>query len=115
MGRKKNKKYQQTIASPYFEPAPGSQLLRGLGGLLSKLFGPSTSEPTTQQLIDYHLTAREREIVYLAVLGFTDKEIADALVMNFKTVRVHLRNILNKLQVNDVGELSQYFTPRDLK
>ncbi len=113
MGRKKFKKYQQSISSPYFEVTQGSKLAEGLQGLVAKLFGASKpAEPTRQEIIDYHLTAREREIAYLAALGFSDKEIADALVMNFQTVRVHLRNILNKLQLDDLGELQHYFLPK---
>ena len=32
-------------------------------------------------------------------------------MMNFQTVRVHLRNILNKLRLDDVEELSEHFSP----
>ncbi len=112
MSRKKLKKYEQTISTPYFEPTQGSQLLQSLAAILNRLFdGKTSSEPSRQEIIDYHLTSREREIAYLAALGFSDKEIADALVMNFQTVRVHLRNILNKLRLNDVRELRNYFAP----
>ncbi len=113
MGRKKLKKYEQTISAPYFEPTQGSQLLQSLGALITRLFEgkPAAAEPSRQEIIDYHLTSREREIAYLAALGFSDKEIADALVMNFQTVRVHLHNILNKLRLNDVRELRNYFAP----
>ncbi len=112
MGRKKFKKYQQSISSPYFEPRTGSQVARGLQALVAKLFGQTpASGPTREEIIAYHLTPREREIAYLAAIGFSDKEIADALVMNFQTVRVHLRNLLNKLDLQDVHELRDYFTP----
>ena len=116
MGKKKVKKYQQAISSPYWETTQGAPLAEGLRGLISKLFGGAPAQqqgPTRQEIIDYHLTAREREIAYLAALGFTDKEIADALVMNFQTVRVHLCNILNKMQLDEISELHQYFSPRD--
>ncbi len=111
MGRKKFKKYQQTISQPYFEPARGSTVAQTLEAIVRKLFGAAPAGPSRQEIIDYHLTPREREIAYLAALGFSDKEIADALVMNFQTVRVHLRNLLNKLQLNDVSELREYFVP----
>jgi DNA-binding NarL/FixJ family response regulator len=115
MGRKKSKekKYEQVISSPYWETTQGSSLAEGLQSLIARLFGPkATPELTTREIIDYHLTAREREIAYLAALGFSDKEIADALVMNFQTVRVHLHNILNKMRLDDVSELQHYFSPR---
>jgi DNA-binding NarL/FixJ family response regulator len=111
---KKFKKYEQSITSPYFEPTQGSKLAQGLAAIIARLFGTSpAAAPTRQDIIEYHLTPREREIAYLAALGFSDKEIADALVMNFQTVRVHLRNILNKLQLDDVHELYKYFSPRE--
>ncbi len=114
MGQKKFKKYEQSTSAPYFEPTSGSQVAKSLRALVDKLFGTTSDvEISRQDIIDYHLTPREREIAYLAALGFTDKEIADALVMNFQTVRVHLRNLLNKLQLKHVSELRDYFSARD--
>ncbi len=114
MARKKTKKYEQSVSAPYFEPRQASQVLPGLQGIIARLFGQApASGPTPEEIINYHLTAREREIAYLAALGFSDKEIADALAMNFQTVRVHLRNLLNKLQLDDVRELGQYFSPQN--
>lgn len=49
---------------------------------------------------DYGLTAREREILNLAVQGLIKKEIADRLNLSFHTVDAHLRNIYTKLQVH---------------
>lgn len=111
---KKPKKYEQSLALSSFEPTAGSKLAFAMEAIIARLFGgPSATGPTREEIIHYHLTPREREIAYLAALGFSDKEIADALVMNFQTVRVHLRNILNKLRLQDVQELSQHFTPRE--
>jgi DNA-binding NarL/FixJ family response regulator len=115
MGHKKSKekKYEQALSSPYWEKSQGASLAAGLQGLVTRLFGArSEPEPTVQEIIDYHLTPRERKVAYLAALGFSDKEIADALGMNFQTVRVHLRNTLNKMRLNDVSELQRYFSPR---
>lgn len=111
---KRAKKYEQSVSSLSLEPAQGSKIAHMLEATISRLFGGSPATgPTRQEIIDYHLTPRERKIAYLAALGFSDKEIADALVMNFQTVRVHLRNILNKLRLDDVRELRKHFSPRD--
>jgi DNA-binding NarL/FixJ family response regulator len=45
------------------------------------------------------LTAREREILTLVAQGYANREIADRLVISERTVRTHVSNVLNKLQV----------------
>jgi DNA-binding NarL/FixJ family response regulator len=47
------------------------------------------------------LTDREREILTLIARGDSNAEIADSLVISVKTVRNHVSNIFNKLQVAD--------------
>ncbi len=47
------------------------------------------------------LTTREREILTMIAQGDTNAEIADSLVISLKTVRNHVSNIFNKLQVAD--------------
>jgi len=51
-----------------------------------------------------HLTAREREIIQLVDRGFSNKEIAQRLVINVRTVKNHVHNILDKLQVHRRSE-----------
>lgn len=46
------------------------------------------------------LSAREREILDQLAKGFRYKEIADKLCISVETVRTHIRNIYEKLQVN---------------
>jgi DNA-binding NarL/FixJ family response regulator len=46
------------------------------------------------------LTPREREILALVGRGMSNPEISDRLVIAENTVKVHLRNILDKLQVH---------------
>ncbi|PKR79221.1 helix-turn-helix transcriptional regulator [Halalkalibacillus sediminis] len=45
------------------------------------------------------LTKREREVFELLVQDKTTKEIADALYISEKTVRNHISNTIQKLQV----------------
>ena len=47
------------------------------------------------------LTNREMEILLLMAEGKSNQEIADALFIAVKTVKVHVSNILSKLQVQD--------------
>ena len=54
-----------------------------------------------EQNLHEQLTEREMEILLLIAQGKTNQEIADELYIALKTVKVHVSNILSKLQVND--------------
>lgn len=47
------------------------------------------------------LTGREKEILLLIAQGKTNQEIAEQLFIALKTVKVHVSNILGKLEVSD--------------
>ena len=51
------------------------------------------------------LTQREQQVTALACLGYTNREIADRLVISVNTVRSHIRNILEKYRVSSKAEL----------
>ncbi|UAL46682.1 response regulator transcription factor [Sutcliffiella horikoshii] len=55
----------------------------------------------TEILPHEELTNREMEILLLMTQGKTNQEIADELFIALKTVKVHVSNILAKLQVQD--------------
>lgn len=50
------------------------------------------------------LSAREQEVINLLSKGFRYKEIAAKLFLSIETVRTHVRNIYEKLQVNSRTE-----------
>lgn len=58
-------------------------------------------KPAASSELFPELTGREREILSLIAQGETNAEIADKLVISMKTVRNHVSNIFNKLQVAD--------------
>jgi two-component system NarL family response regulator len=50
------------------------------------------------------LTIREEEVLELVVKGLSNKELADVLKITEQTAKVHLKNILRKLDVSDRTE-----------
>ncbi len=52
------------------------------------------------------LSHREIEIVELIRQGYSNREIADRLVISISTVRVHINNIMEKLKVTSRREIS---------
>jgi two-component system NarL family response regulator len=51
------------------------------------------------------LTPREREVFFLASRGLKNAEIAEELYLSEKTIKTHLRNIYNKLNLASKAEL----------
>lgn len=74
-----------------FSPAIAKRLIR--------YFTPTKALTPPQAFPE--LTEREREILSLLALGNNNAEIAQRLMLSPKTVRNHLSNIFNKLQVAD--------------
>jgi len=54
------------------------------------------------------LTDREREALQLIAEGKSTKEVADALGVSVKTVETHRHNIMQKLNLHSVAELTKY-------
>lgn len=54
------------------------------------------------------LSGREREVLQLTAEGRSMKEIASALHVSVKTIETHRRQIMTKLGVNSVAELTKY-------
>jgi DNA-binding NarL/FixJ family response regulator len=54
------------------------------------------------------LTPREQQVVKLVAEGYTNKQIAETLVISEKTVERHRANILEKLGMRDRVELTRY-------
>ena len=54
------------------------------------------------------LTAREREVLQLLAEGRTTKRIATQLNVSVKTVETHRRQVMEKLDIHSVAELTKY-------
>jgi DNA-binding NarL/FixJ family response regulator len=85
------------------------EVMRAIRSIASgeAIFGPAIA----RRLIGYfssasteafpELTTREREVLELIAQGRNNQAIANELVLSLKTVRNHVSNVFNKLQVTD--------------
>ncbi len=54
------------------------------------------------------LTPREREVIQLVAEGKTTKEVATALNLSVKTAETHRTNLMRKLDLHSVADLTLY-------
>lgn len=78
-------------------------LTRGVVEDLLRLRSEATRKP--EKTI---LTGREREVLQLVAEGKTSKEIATSLGVSTNTVIRHRQNIMDKLELRTVAELTRY-------
>jgi two-component system response regulator NreC len=71
------------------------------------------SETGPQSRMD-ELTPREREVLTYIAEGYTNREIAEALVISHKTVDRHRENIMRKLNLHSRVELVKYAIEKGL-
>ncbi|MEK4849008.1 LuxR C-terminal-related transcriptional regulator [Paenibacillus sp. FSL H7-0756] len=55
-------------------------------------------------LQEFHLTNKEKEVAYLWLEGYSRSEIAQMLTISQETVRFHVKNIYEKVEVNNQVE-----------
>jgi len=75
--------------------------------ILKEFTRPSPGSPEEPDIID-ELTPRETTILQLVSEGKTNKEIASDLVISENTVKIHLRNILEKLHLQNRIQAAVY-------
>ncbi len=66
------------------------------------------SSSTSERPAFIVLTEREREVLQQLAEGRSTKEMAGALGVSVKTVETHRRNIMEKLDLRSVAELTKY-------
>jgi two-component system nitrate/nitrite response regulator NarL len=78
--------------------------------LAGRVAGARTSEEEHVALLAAMLTPRELEVLELLVGGASGERIARELAISPNTVRTHVQNVLNKLQVNSRLEAATFAT-----
>lgn len=66
--------------------------------------GTETAEDCSQD----QLTSREREVIQLLAEGRTSKEVAVTLNLSVKTAETHRTNLMRKLRLHSVADLTRY-------
>ncbi|MBN1341899.1 MAG: response regulator transcription factor [Phycisphaerae bacterium] len=78
----------------------------GITGLVVRDRAPRSQETSTSA--GHALSPREREVLQLLAEGKTSREIAAALSRSVKTVETQRREIMRKLDIHSVAELTKY-------
>jgi DNA-binding NarL/FixJ family response regulator len=78
-----------------------------LDGFLNREKKRSEIEDVTNPSGDL-LTAREREVIQLLAEGRTSKEVAVTLNLSVKTAETHRTNLMRKLGLHSVADLTRY-------
>ena len=63
---------------------------------------------TDKSKVSSILTMREREVLQLLAEGKTVKQIASQLYLSIKTVHTHRKQIMDKLNIHSIAELTKY-------
>jgi NarL family two-component system response regulator LiaR len=74
----------------------------------------TTSAPGIDRPAPEALSPRELEVIKLIVDGLSNQEISDRLVVSLATTKTHVRNILNKLAVDDRTQAAVHAMRRGL-
>jgi RNA polymerase sigma factor (sigma-70 family) len=74
--------------------------------LVNKALERETGRRIVQERVTQDLTAREREVMLLVAQGLSNKEIGRRLNLAEGTVKIHLHNIYDKLQVRKRSALT---------
>jgi two-component system response regulator NreC len=78
----------------------------GVSDILIKDFATTWSDNSSSAFSI--LTTREREVLQLMAEGRTTNQIADQLCVSVKTVEAHRKQVMNKLGIHSVAELTKY-------
>jgi DNA-binding NarL/FixJ family response regulator len=90
-------------------------MTRALGArLLRCIANPPCQSSSPLDEISRLLTEREIEVLRMVAQGASNPQIADALYISINTVKVHLRNILDKLRLDNRTQAATYAVSRGL-
>jgi DNA-binding NarL/FixJ family response regulator len=92
-------------SKPYISPGISSQVIEGYLNGRKTLKEESDWDTVTQ---------REREVLKLLAEGYTNKDIGNFLHISVKTVEKHRSNLIGKLDLHNVAQLTAYAIQKGL-
>ena len=75
---------------------------------LHPALGAALAQPTPSRGPVDALSPREREVLRLLALGYTNQEIAEMLVVSVRTVESHRAHIMTKLRANSRASMVRH-------
>ena len=91
----------------YIDPSLTKSVLRNIYGRSEK--GTSKKDREEQPLSN-----REKEVLKLVAMGYTNKQIANKLLLSIKTIESHKARIKEKLNLNHRSDLVKYAISKGL-
>ncbi len=98
----------QELANAIFQVAAGKKYLSPeITGVVIDdfLLGGAAEDGATATSL---LSAREREVLQLIAEGWSTKQIASHLYVSIKTIETHRRQIMKKLDLHSIADLTKY-------
>jgi two-component system response regulator NreC len=98
----------QELANAIFQVAAGKKYLSPeITGVVIDdfLLGGAAEDVATAKSM---LSAREREVLQLIAEGWSTKQIASHLYVSIKTIETHRRQIMKKLDLHSIADLTKY-------
>jgi DNA-binding NarL/FixJ family response regulator len=83
------------------------RLVAGGGGYVDPELGAKLVNPNGSAALE-PLSERERDILHLLALGYTNQEIGGKLFISVRTVDTHRAHIMRKLQLDTRAELVMF-------
>jgi DNA-binding NarL/FixJ family response regulator len=77
-----------------------------IAGIVVKASARHTS--SKREFLHRKTSSREREVLQLLVEGKSTKEIASTLYVSVKTIETHRKQIMDKLKLHSIAELTKY-------
>jgi DNA-binding NarL/FixJ family response regulator len=100
--------FSELLASLQAAVAREVYLSPKIASVFVRAYDASGADEGGNKRFAHKLTPREREILQLVADGGSSKEIAHLLGLSVKTVDTHRRQLMDKLQIDSVAELTHF-------